>query len=187
LALSGALILSGCDAFHTETRPVGPLTFKVPTRYLVNSAVPWLPRSQATGLLFALNPKDPAAQQHIVLVQALEKICPPAPVGGASQAVCRMAASVKDQAPVLAGPFEKVHAYGDLSQWEYQAGSAGGLRPIVASCYALGDASGDGLCTAFTAYKSLIYVTGFRDSEIAQLPAFEKQATGLLSRWDRSR
>jgi hypothetical protein len=185
-ALAGGLIFmtsSGCSRDGAVVIEIDGHVFNVPTEYLAQGDIPWLPGSQSDALRFLINPEAQPQELIRVTIESTETTChsTAAPASNQLGSACA-AASAGDEAVDEKQNFEleRVNRDGDRTQWEYRLKGQG---TVVASCFALDDNGSSGLCTSLRHFKDLVYAIRLRDSDVARLPSIRETVEGLLSSW----
>jgi hypothetical protein len=174
-------ILVGCSGDNKSKIVIDGHAFDVPSNYVVDEPIPWLPASQLDGLMFYINPDAPLSKRMSVLVQSSNISCRPPLTSGPLAAACQ--SSLKSDTHYPNGYIERFYPNNDSTQWSYripkgaETGSA-----IVATCSAMSD--GDGLCYSFGIYDDLVYKISLRDSEVRNLPGIRMRVHELLSSWE---
>lgn len=184
------IMSSGCSDRNRDAQAItiDDHVFDVPSDYLIEERIPWLPQSEKKGLLFHMNPEAPVRERISVLIESTSITCSSrmAPIYGQLATVCEATEQKTDdiqQASSL--PLEKELRNGDPTQWVYRIADkqGDGQGDIVATCSAMGD--GNGLCYSLSNYADLVYRIGLRESEIERLPAIRERIRELLSSWER--
>jgi hypothetical protein len=183
-ALLLCLLVAGCGK-QGITRSVGGHNFVVPPDHLIRSNIPWLPASQADGVMFIVNPSDPPQRQIIVLLQERGQVC----AGAANSAYLGSLCGE----PNDGGVFENANYKSDLSKTSpYKDGiesfyvSRSDPKRYIAICTEPATPSDlGGLCSSASSYKNLKYTINFREKAISDLPGLMRSATSLLQSWER--
>lgn len=188
----GVPILMGmgaCSNDSVRTFTIGSHTFHVPRKHLVEGTIPWLPKSQSSGIKFIVNPDDRLEEQIIVTMEPMQRTCGYRTSSPSSQlfAACSDASRhAESGTPPKKFNIQKIDRNGDPTQWDYilMNDKGGGSSRIVASCYARSDSNGSGLCTSLSNYDDLVYSIGLRDVDVRRLPTIRSRIDGLLSSWE---
>jgi hypothetical protein len=185
IAITLPILCTGCDRQHI-VRSVDGHTFVVPKADAIQSNIPWLPASQADGLMFILNPSEPPPKQIVVLLQENGQVC-----GGAGRSTYlgSMCGNPADNRRFDGADYQsklrKVPPQGnDIESFYVESESP---NTYVASCVSSPTKSpelGD-LCSCIGQYKNLRYTIGFREKIVGQLPDLTKKANMLLQSWER--
>lgn len=167
-AVAMAYLRSGSETWH-----IGKHTFKIPSEYIVETTVFFLPASQNRSLRFVINPTAQLQQQNMVSINP-DATCPPTGRSQRADADCRIV-----PVPLFRLVHEKTRRVGDDVWWEYRFENGGEL---VAHCSALQD--GEGLCSHFGLYEGLPYRVGLRDSQMRDLITLRKTIEQKMSEWE---
>lgn len=165
----------GCSSADTVRREVSGHRFKIPSKYVVDATVAFLPASQGEVLRFVINPSAPQQQQNMVSIHPGAK-CPPSDASLPRPLNCKVVPTTL--AKLLRGKLSRV---GNDTWWEYRFVDGGEL---VAFCSGL--EKSDGLCTHYGLYKGLRYELALRDSQMPNLITLRRTTDELLSTWERT-
>jgi len=181
-ALFIAGLLGACPA--SAQRKLDRHVFDVPAAHdIPDSGAPFfLPALDARdGFSFTLNPEASLAERNLIAVASKVRIC--ARAGGTG---ARINATIC-AAPPPSWRGRALRKISDGVFWTYDLPAEEGRKSSasLASCSAVVEGSGSGLCNASLLYGDLVLTIHFRDDRIASLETLYDRATAFLRRWER--
>lgn len=189
LVIGAAVAISATNNSRTVARDISGHRFNVPTDYLFEAEIPWLPASESGSFLFLLAPNTEPNRipKNRILVEDLSRICTSNTSSGAAQ-ILRIACGQEVQELTDQPPY--THIKDPTNSWSsglFVVGS-GGARRQIAYCQTFqpnpAKPKPSTLCTTFWAYKGMSLLISFDLNEAAELPTMKAKAIQLLDQWE---
>jgi hypothetical protein len=188
----GAIAAASNDGI--EHREVAGHRFEIPSDYLFDARLAWLPAPEEDSFVFLFQPNSHPNQipEHRILVEPLSG-CPTDAVTAETQ-MLRIACGQEKPEVSDAPPYEKVQS--DLGSWSSDLfavqRSPDDKRIMdkrqVAYCQLFepnpAKPKPSTLCTTFWGYKGMKLQFSFDETESSELPAMKAKAQALLDQWE---
>ncbi|WOI53023.1 hypothetical protein [Parvularcula sp. LCG005] len=122
------------------------------------------------------------SEKHLVSVYIADRTCKPStpPTTNQLETACAATSSYASDIPgKYPNGLQERHPENAATRWVYE--DSDGI--VVASCFAMGDAKAEGMCSSIWRYKNLIYEVGFRDGQQKKLFEMHALTQKLLDDW----